>query len=582
MIAKISSGQSTAGLIRYLYGPGRANEHTDPHLVASWDDFAPDPGRADDFDAAKKLLVADLDLRVKQARRLGRAPERHVWHCSVRAAPGDRHLTDAEWADIARRVVAATGIAPEGDPDGCRWVAVRHADDHVHIAATKVRGDLRPARHWNDYLTADKELAAIETEYGLQQVVRGDRTAAKRPTNAERRKAERQHRERTPREELRETVRRSVTGATNEAEFFGRLAAAGLLIRQRIAPSGDLLGYTVALPGDRNKDSEPVFYSGSKLAPDLSLPRIRQRFASDAENTVQTDKEHGGQAAQSPVSRPASARRSAAHAAWTAMLVIDQGDDGAAAAEIAAAGEVLDALSKTSAAHTRQELREAARAFERASRSHIRAERLHDRALRHAARDIIYGGPALGRGEDGATTAMVIDMLIFLAIASANWHGKHQHAQQAAAARQAAEHLRAAYRQAAAAPLAALYQQGRYLPRPLHQLLVSVVQTTVPDLAGRLLAEPGWYALAATLTDAERAGYDPAALLSKAVQQRELGSADSVSDVLVWRIRRDADLPACVPESHSPAAPTTASYMAQPLAAQVNQHPAASSGRRVR
>lgn len=107
MIAKIGSGKSTAGLIRYLFDTKKAKDHTDPHLVASWDGFASDPGRADDFDATKLRLVADLDLRVKQARRLGRAPERHVWHCSVRAAPGDRHLTDAEWADIARRIVAA-------------------------------------------------------------------------------------------------------------------------------------------------------------------------------------------------------------------------------------------------------------------------------------------------------------------------------------------------------------------------------------------------------------------------------------------------------------------------------------------
>ena len=73
MIAKISGGKDTAGLIRYLFDTKRAKDHTDPHLVASWDGFAPDPGRADDFDATKKLLVADLDLHVKQARRLGRA-----------------------------------------------------------------------------------------------------------------------------------------------------------------------------------------------------------------------------------------------------------------------------------------------------------------------------------------------------------------------------------------------------------------------------------------------------------------------------------------------------------------------------
>ena len=61
-IAKISGGKDTAGLIRYLFDTKKAKDHTDPHLVASWDGFAPDPGRADDFDATKRLLVADLDL----------------------------------------------------------------------------------------------------------------------------------------------------------------------------------------------------------------------------------------------------------------------------------------------------------------------------------------------------------------------------------------------------------------------------------------------------------------------------------------------------------------------------------------
>lgn len=109
MIAKISGGKDTGGLIRYLFDTKKAKDHTDPHLVASWDSYAPDPGRTDDADTTRKLLVADLDLYVKQARRLGSAPEKHVWHCSIRASPQDRRLSDEEWADIARRVVAATG-----------------------------------------------------------------------------------------------------------------------------------------------------------------------------------------------------------------------------------------------------------------------------------------------------------------------------------------------------------------------------------------------------------------------------------------------------------------------------------------
>ncbi len=241
---------------------------------------------------------------------------------------------------------------------------------------------------------------------------------------------------------------------------------------------------------------------------------------------------------------PASARRRASAAAWQALLVVDQGDDGVIAAQIAAAGEVLDALAQTSAAHTRRELQAAATAFERASRSHVRAARGHDHALRQAARDLVHGGPALGRGEDGATAAMVIDMLIFLITAAAHWHAKKQHAQQAEAAHRAAEHLRAAYQAAAEYPMALLNHRGRRLAPAWQRHHSAAVRQALPELADRILAEPGWPALAATLAEVQAAGHSPATLLAQAAARRELGTAERVSDVLVWRLRRMAGLPA--------------------------------------
>ncbi|MCC2276184.1 relaxase/mobilization nuclease domain-containing protein [Streptomyces sp. ET3-23] len=531
-------GERTIGLLAYLYGPGKREEHTDPHLVASFDSMSPDPGR--DPNATLKDLQQLLDQPVMALPKHAR-PAKHVWHTSVRAAADDRILSDEEWGEIARRIVAATGIDPGDGQPGCRWAAVRHADDHIHIVATLVCEDGSRPDDYRSGKRAQAECRLIEKELGLHQVAPGDGTAAQRPTSAERHKAERQGRERTAREELRETVRRAVAGATSETEFFDRLAAAGLIIRKRVAPSGDLIGYKVALPDDLNKDGEPVFYPGARLAPDLSLPRIRERWSADTHDQDAAPPQAPAPAAPSG---PATARRRTASAAWTAVLVIEHGDDAIAAAHIAAASEVLDALAKTSAAHTRRELREAAWAFERASRSHVRAERGHDRALRQAARDLIHSGPALGRGEDGATTAMAIDMLFFLITAAAHWHAKKNHAQQAAAARQAAEHLRAAYQAAAAQPLGALYQRGRRLGRALRQRQTTVLHQALPELAEQILAEPGWYALAATLADAEAAGHDPAALLADAAGRRELDTAESVSDVLVWRLRRAADLPA--------------------------------------
>ncbi|GGW61957.1 mobilization protein [Streptomyces lucensis JCM 4490] len=547
MIPRVHArGTRTIGLLHYLYGPGTHEEHVDPHLVAAWDGLAPDPGR--DPGATYGDLQRLLDQPV-MALPESRRPAEHVWHLSVRAAPEDPILSDEQWGEIARRMVAATGIAPDGDDAACRWAAVRHADDHIHIIATIVREDGRQARLRQDGKRSQAEARKIEIDYGLRRLHTGDGTAARRPTSAEHHKAQREGRERTAREELRETVRRAVAGTASTEEFFDRLAAAGLLIRKRVAPSGDLLGYKVALPDDRNKDGEPVFYSGSKLAPDLSLPRIRERWALPAEPTS-ADGSGPEQPALPDVTGPAFARRRAAAATWQALLIIDHGDDGTAAAQIAAAGEVLDALAKTSAAHTRAELREAAFVFERASRSHVKVVRGHDRALRQAARDLVHSGPALGRGEDGATTAMLIDMAFFLAIAAANWHAKKHHSQQAAAARQAAEHLRAAYQAAAGEPMAVLRQRGQRLALRARQRQADLLHEVLPDLAARIQTEPGWPALAATLDDARRAGHDPTALLADAARRRELDTATSISDVLVWRLRRSAHLPALPERPH--------------------------------
>ncbi|MEV6545419.1 mobilization protein [Streptomyces sp. NPDC051665] len=522
MIAKISSGQDTAGLVRYLFDTKKAKDHTDPHLVASWDGFAPDPGRTDDFDATKKLLVADLNLHVKQARRLGRAPEKHTWHCSIRAATTDRHLSDEEWADIARRIVATTGIAPEGDPDGCRWVAVRHAPDHIHIAATKVRADLSAARHWNDYLTADRELAAIEKEYGLFQVVRGDRTAAKRPTRAEQEKARRSGHDKPARERLRATIRAAVAAATSTEEFIHLLNHTdGVLVEVVHFPSGDVRGYKFASQDTTTADKEPVWFSGSELAPDLSFPRIQERL----ENIE-----------PQPTNQPGRRRSNPWHQATaTAERIphrLDQADDEASQAHLAAFGEALDALPLLVPQTLRPQLREAASAFERATRSRIRAEHHHARALRGAVRAMVRE-PA---PRDGAVVAMFLDAAILVVIAAARWHQLHRHDQQVTAAHQTLLHLQAAYDHAAAAPLAALAQ--RQPPQQAVERQIRRLRQVVPDHAEQVIADPAFDALAVALAEAEASGHDPERLLQQAADQRALDDAGSAARVLIWRIQR--------------------------------------------
>lgn len=539
MIAKISSGKDTAGLIRYLFDTKRAKDHTDPHLVASWDGFAPDPGRAEDADVTRKLLVADLDLHVKQARRLGRAPERHVWHCSIRAASEDRILSDEEWADIARRVVAATGIAPDGDPDGCRWIAVRHAPDHIHITATKVRADLRTARHWNDYLTADRELAAIEKEYGLFQVVRGDRTAAKRPTRAEQEKARRAGHDKTAPERLRATVRTAVAAASSIEEFVHLLRHIdGVLVEVVHFPSGDVRGYKVALEDDTNS---PIWYSGSKLAPDLSFPKIQERLENiDLQHADQPGR-HGPELWHQAT---AATERIPHH--------LHQGDDDASQAHLAAFGEVLDALPLLAPQALRPQLQEAAVAFERATRSRIQAEHHHARALRGAVRAMLRE-PA---PRDGAALAMFLDAALLVVIAAVRWHQLRRHDQQVVAAHQTLLHLQAAYEHAAPAPLAALAQ---HRPSQLAvERYIRHIRQTVPDHAEQVIEDPAFDALTAALTQTEAAGHDPERLLQQAADQRALDDARWPARVLVWRTQRLSTRPAPSARARAAQARSTA------------------------
>ncbi|MFI0718326.1 relaxase/mobilization nuclease domain-containing protein [Streptomyces sp. NPDC021224] len=558
MIPKITTGTGgTYGLLTYLYGPGKANEHTDQHMVASWNGFAPDPGPTAVREAITKL-ARQLDLPVKSLPHEQR-PKTTIWHCSVRTAVDDRPLTDAEWATVARRIVHAAGIAPEGDAKACRWVAVRHAPDHIHIAATLVREDGRTARRNFDKRAVQTEARAIEKDYGLRELHPGDGTAAKRATSAERHKADRRGLDRPARDQLRDAVRRALAGATTEEEFFHRLTAQGVRTTKRVAPSGNVTGFTVALPGDRNRDGKPIWFSGSKLAPDLSLPRIRERLAASDNASV------------AGITDPARARRTGTTATADALRILAQDSDGSAADQLTGIGEVLDALAQTSAAHTRTELQAAARTFERATRSHIQAANTHNQALRKAARDLIQSGPALGKGEDGAATAMLVGVLITAAVMAAHWHAARGHAQQAAAAHETATHLRTAYGAAATAPLTTLRATGQTLPAPARHQAAATVQTVLPNEAARIQAEPNWPALAATLTEAAQTGHDPVALLHRAVDNRELTTAGSLTDVLLWRLRHEAGLPAAptpAPQRQSQRPPPPPTAPALPLPSQ--------------
>ena len=118
----------------------------------------------------------------------------------------------------------------------------------------------------------------------------------------------------------------------------------------------------------------------------------------------------------------------------------------------------------------------------------------------------------------------------------------------------ATEQIRTAYAQAES--LASL------VPRYSHALDVAtdshyrqLVERVLPDLADELTSDTAWHAVLSALRDADADGWDTEALLSTTTRRREIASAESLAQVISWRLRQVID------HEHAPTAgpgPTSA------------------------
>lgn len=159
-------------VLRYLFGPGDDGEHHGHRLVAAWAGSAVgglaslQPARQPGGGFSVLRLATLLDQPVLAGVR---PPYRPVWHCGLHLHPADPLLSDGQWVQIATEFVDALELAPAGDADAVRWVAVRHGDDHIHIVATLVRQDGRTVWLRRDYLRCQAITRRLERELGLHQ-----------------------------------------------------------------------------------------------------------------------------------------------------------------------------------------------------------------------------------------------------------------------------------------------------------------------------------------------------------------------------------------------------------------------------
>lgn len=131
MIARVHRrGSRVGGLLRYLYGPGKQEEHVNPRLVAAWDGAGPLADLEPEITATGQRDFRHLVALLEEPVRAGaRAPDKPVWHCSMRLAPEDRDRTfsDDTAGRGSRRATAGSATAHHhvnAHPDGGKWSPV--------------------------------------------------------------------------------------------------------------------------------------------------------------------------------------------------------------------------------------------------------------------------------------------------------------------------------------------------------------------------------------------------------------------------------------------------------------------------
>ena len=308
MMPNIRRGGQMGGLMVYLAGGGRHNEHEEQHLVAGDSAIRAQHGYsvldtntalliARSLDAPRRAFDVEVLRMVKDSDPVtGEVTSKRVagdvWHCSLSLRAEEGQLSDEKWGLIAQDFADRMGFTESSGKAACRWVAVRHGlstngNDHIHLAVSLVREDGTKATTHNDFARAQDVCRDLERDYGLEQLEsRGQGLGERGVKPAERERATRSSAAEVDAHKMERTVRAAATASVDEGEFVRRLRRGGVLIRPRYAAGRDdvVAGYSVAvrpLTGEK-----PIWYGGGRLARDLTLPRLREGWP-DSPHTAQ-------------------------------------------------------------------------------------------------------------------------------------------------------------------------------------------------------------------------------------------------------------------------------------------------------
>jgi hypothetical protein len=160
VIANVQRGETALSALTYIYN--RAEQETGEPLRLIDGDCHGTPMWPND----KAALAAAV--QVTDARKDARSQlDRPIMLCTIRSSPDLPPPTDEEWAEFSRRVLGVANLLSEGSRRGCRWVALGVAERQVHVLASLVHDDSRPARSlYNLPMAVFRECQSIGAEYG--------------------------------------------------------------------------------------------------------------------------------------------------------------------------------------------------------------------------------------------------------------------------------------------------------------------------------------------------------------------------------------------------------------------------------
>ncbi|MFE7124911.1 hypothetical protein [Streptomyces sp. NPDC057617] len=174
VIPHLRRGDTALSALTYLYDQAAQETGVRPRLIDGDCHGAPM-----DMDDVAGLATA---VQVRHGREDAQpAFDRPIMLCTIRSSPDLPSPNDEEWAMFSRRVLSAASLLGEIDGQGCRWLALGTSERQVHLVASLVHDDGRPARSlYNLNMAVWRECQSIDTEYGSRYP---DAAVTVRPVN---------------------------------------------------------------------------------------------------------------------------------------------------------------------------------------------------------------------------------------------------------------------------------------------------------------------------------------------------------------------------------------------------------------